>query len=115
MQDLIGYDDIIENSMRLVIHETLKKIEKSGLIGSHHFVISFLTNHPQVQIPANLKEKYHEEMTIALQHQFENLIVKQDSFEVSLSFFGIVAGIVEGAITGFILGYLVGFFYNKFN
>ena len=88
MQDLIGYDDIIENSMRLVIHETLKKIEKSGLIGSHHFVISFLTNHPQVQIPANLKEKYHEEMTIALQHQFENLIVKQDSFEVSLSFFG---------------------------
>lgn len=88
MQDLIGYDDIIENSMRLVIYETLKKIEKSGLIGKHHFVISFLTNHPQVHIPQSLKDKYHEEMTVALQHQFENLIVKKNVFEVSLSFAG---------------------------
>ena len=40
-QDLIGYDEIIENSMRGVIQATLKKIENSGLPGSHYFVISF--------------------------------------------------------------------------
>ena len=42
MKDLIGYDKIIESSMRGVIKQVLKKIEKTGLLGEHYFVISFL-------------------------------------------------------------------------
>jgi hypothetical protein len=88
MQDLIGYDDIIENSMRLVIYETLKKIEKTGLIGKHYFIITFLTRFPGASIPKTLIEKYPEEMTIAVQHQYKSLVVEHDFFKISLSFGG---------------------------
>jgi hypothetical protein len=88
MQDLIGYDEIIENSMRSVIHETLKKIEKTGLPGKHYFIVTFLTRFPGVSIPKSLLEKYNEEMTIALQYQYKSLVVEHDSFKISLSFAG---------------------------
>ncbi|MBU6338918.1 MAG: hypothetical protein KGQ36_02990 [Rickettsiales bacterium] len=88
MQDLIGYDEIIENSMRSVIYETLKKIEKTGLIGKHYFIITFLTRFPGIVLPKKLIEKYPEEMTIAIQYQYRNLVVEQDNFKVSLSFDG---------------------------
>lgn len=88
MQDLIGYDEIIENAMRSVIFQTLKKIEESGLVGQHYFIITFLTRFPEATIPKYLLEKYQEEMTIAIQHQFKTLKVDDDSFKISLSFNG---------------------------
>ncbi len=88
MQDLIGYDDIIETSMRSVIYETLKKIEKTGLPGKHYFMITFMTRFPGVSIPKSLLEKFSEEMTIAVQHQYKSLAVEQDNFKISLSFNG---------------------------
>lgn len=88
MQDLIGYDEIIEKSMRSVIHETLKKIEKTGLPGKHYFIVTFATRFPEVVVPKSILEKYPEEMTIAIQHQFKNLAVEEDGFKISLSFGG---------------------------
>lgn len=88
MQDLIGYDEIIENSMRSVIYETLKKIEKTGLIGKHYFIITFLTRFPDLKLSEKILEKYPEEMTIAIQYQYKDLKVEPDLFEVSLSFDG---------------------------
>ena len=88
MQDLIGYDEIIEKAMRSVIFESLKKIEKTGLPGKHYFVITFMTKFPKVSISKTLIEKYPEEMTIALQFQYRNLLVEEDHFRVSLSFGG---------------------------
>lgn len=88
MQDLIGYDEIIENSMRSVIYETLKKIEKTGLIGKHYFIVTFLTRFPGIELSEKLLDKYPEEMTIAIQYQYKNLKVTQDQFQVSLSFDG---------------------------
>ena len=86
MRDLIGYDEIIEDAMRSVIGAVLRKIEKKGLPGSHYFMITFLTKHSKVSIPKQLLEKYPEEMTIALQHQFKSLTIEEDLFKVSLSF-----------------------------
>ncbi len=88
MQDLIGYDEIIESSMRSVIYETLKKIEKSGLPGNHYFVITFLSRYPKVSMSKSLMEKYPDEMTIAVQYQYRGLEVSQDGFKISLSFGG---------------------------
>lgn len=88
MQDLIGYDEIIENSMRSVIYETLKKVEKTGLLGKHYFVLTFLTNFPGIVLPKSLKDKYSDEMTIVVQHQYKSLVVEHDLFKVSLSFAG---------------------------
>ncbi len=88
MQDLIGYDQIIEKSMRSVIYTALKKIENSGLPGAHHFVISFITKFKGVKISRELAERYPEEMTIAIQHQFKALKVDPSSFSITLSFSG---------------------------
>lgn len=88
MQDLIGYDEIIENSMRSVIIETLKKIEKKGLPGKHYFIVTFLTRFPGVSLTKTLLEKYPDEMTIAIQYQYKSLVVENDSFKISLSFAG---------------------------
>lgn len=88
MQDLIGYDEIIENSMRSVIYETLKKIDKNGLPGKHYFIMTFLVDFPGVVIPKSLKEKYNEEITIVIQYQYKGLVVEHDFFKISLSFAG---------------------------
>jgi hypothetical protein len=88
MQDLIGYDEIIEKSMRSVIFETLKKIEKTGLPGKHYFVVTFATKFQGVLIPKHILEKYPEEMTIAIQHQFKSLVIEDEGFKISLSFAG---------------------------
>jgi hypothetical protein len=87
-EDLIGYDEIIENSMRNVMYEALKKVEKSGLPGEHYFMITFLTRYEGAKVSSAIKDKYPEEMTIALQYQFQGLVVNEDYFEVSLSFGG---------------------------
>lgn len=88
MQDLIGYDEIIESSMRSVIFETLKKIEKTGLPGNHYFVITFMTSFPDVKISKELSSQYQDEMTIAIQYQYKSLKVYSDYFQISLSFKG---------------------------
>lgn len=88
MQDLIGYDEIIENSMRLVIHETLKKVEKAGLIGKHYFIITFFTRFPGVSVSQTLLDRYPDEMTIVIQYQYRGLAVEHDAFKISLSFGG---------------------------
>ena len=68
------------------LREALRRIEKQGLIGSHHFRITFRTRFPGVEIPEFLLEQYPDEMMIILQHQFWGLKVKDDLFEVTLSF-----------------------------
>jgi hypothetical protein len=88
MKDFVGYPGLIEDSMRNVVREILLKIQNTGLQGDHHFVISFLTNDKGVKIPKSLKEKFPEEMIIVIQHQFKDLKVNKDNFEISLSFNG---------------------------
>ena len=88
MQDLIGYDEIVENSMRLVICEVLKKVVDNGLPGKHYFLIGFLTKFPGVKIANHLLEKYPEEMTIAIQFQFKSMLVEPDHFRIVLFFSG---------------------------
>jgi uncharacterized protein len=68
----------------------LMGVAKSGLPGEHHFFIAFRTHAPGVSISKRLEEKYPEEMTIVLQHRFWDLVVKEDHFEVKLSFDGIM-------------------------
>lgn len=87
-EDHIRYDQLIDEAMRSVVREALLKVKDEGLNGEHHFLISFFTNYENVDIPAKLKEKYPEEMTIVLQHQYEDLEIKPDFFQVVLSFEG---------------------------
>lgn len=85
-QDLIRYDILAQDALRGVIRKVLSEVSKAGLPGNHHFFITFLTGAPGVRISTRLKEKYPEQMTIVLQHQFWDLQVNEQAFEVGLSF-----------------------------
>lgn len=88
-QLLINYAELIDEAMHNVVRRSLEILEKNDDHGDHHFFISFLTKAPGVTISSNLKKKYPEEMTIVLQYQFDNLVVGDKEFSVSLSFNGI--------------------------
>lgn len=69
-----------------VAREVIEQVSKNGLKSNHHFYITFATNHPGVQVPAYLKEQYPDEITIVIQHQYENLLVSRDAFSIDLFF-----------------------------
>ena len=85
-EDLMRYDQLAQEALRGVVRNSLRRVAKSGLPGEHHFYIAFNTKHPGVNIGARMAERYPREMTVVIQHQFWNLIVTEDHFEVELSF-----------------------------
>jgi hypothetical protein len=85
-KDFIGYQALTDSALRGVVRDALRRIEKSGLIGAHHFYLTFKTHFEGVDIPDFLKEQYPDEMTIIVQHQYWALKVKDDFFEVTLTF-----------------------------
>ena len=85
-KDFIGYQALTDAALRGVVRDSLRRIEKSGLIGAHHVYLTFRTHADGVDIPEFLKEQYPEEMTIIIQHQYWALKVKEDYFEVTLTF-----------------------------
>jgi hypothetical protein len=85
-KDYIGYEALADRALRSVVKEALKRAEKQGLIGGHHFYLTFKTHDPGVEIPEFLKERYPDEMTIVLQNQFWGLKVNDEGFEVGLTF-----------------------------
>ena len=103
-EDLMRYDLLAQEALRGVVRASLRKIVKSGLPGEHHFYIAFDTRYPGVRLSERLDNKYPREMTIVLQHQYWNLQVREDEFEVELSFDNIPERLVVpfNAIKGFL-------------
>ncbi|MBI3699220.1 MAG: hypothetical protein HY242_02075 [Afipia sp.] len=87
--DLIRYDVLARDALRGVLRQVLKDAAEKGLPGEHHFYITFLSTAPGVKISPRLLSQYPTEMTVILQHQFWDLVVTDDRFEVGLSFNGI--------------------------
>jgi hypothetical protein len=85
----LSYEKMVEDALRGVLRQALKITEAQGLPGSHHFYITFDTTHPGVKMADALKAQHPNEMTIVLQHQFWDLKVAQEAFEISLSFSGV--------------------------
>jgi uncharacterized protein len=84
--DLMRYDLLAQNALKGVVREALRIAETTGLPGEHHFYIAFNTRHPGVILSEKTATRYPREMTIVIQHQFWNLKVHDDRFEVELSF-----------------------------
>lgn len=82
----IDYGTLMHRAMRGLIRSVLTEVAEHGLPGAHHFFITFDTTHPDVQMADWLKERYPTEMTVVLQHWFENLSVTDDGFSVTLNF-----------------------------
>jgi len=86
MNDRFHYDALVDDALRSVVRRVLTQVAEKGLPGSHHFYISFRSTDPGVELPDYLLAKYPEEMTIVLQHQYWDLVVGEESFEVTVSF-----------------------------
>ena len=85
-KDLIGYNALVENGLRSVVREALRRVAEEGWPGTHHAYITFKTAAPGVEVPDFLHTRYPDELTIVLQHQFWDLEVEDDRFSVTLSF-----------------------------
>ncbi|WP_336486542.1 SspB family protein [Methylobacterium nigriterrae] len=101
--DLIRYDLLVQDALRGVVRKVLTDAARDGLAGEHHFYVSFRTEAPGVRMSQRLREKYPQDMTIVLQHQFWDLGVTEHSFEVGLSFSGVPERLLVpfDALTGF--------------
>ncbi|HEX4764799.1 MAG TPA: ClpXP protease specificity-enhancing factor SspB [Lichenihabitans sp.] len=86
MPDLIRYDLLVQDALRGVVRQVLTEVARNGLQGEHHFFITFKTATPGLRLSKRMRERYPDEMTIILQHQFWGLTVVDTGFEVGLSF-----------------------------
>ncbi len=104
-ESLMPYDAWAEEALREVAIRALEHAAAHGLPGEHHFYLTFRTDHPGTTIPGHLKARYPEEITIVLQHQFEDLIVDRAAarFAVTLFFGGVPSRLTVpfGALTMF--------------
>jgi len=87
--DLIRYDLLAQEALRGVVRRVIADAAKNGLPGDHHFFVTFDTTKPGIRMSPRLHAQHPQELTIVLQHQFWDLTVTDDSFEVGLSFKGI--------------------------
>ncbi len=86
MSEHFNYPVLVDEAMRGVVRQVLRHANADGLPENHHFYISFNTQYPGVSISPQLRERYPEEMTIVIQHQFWDLEVHQAIFSIMLSF-----------------------------
>lgn len=83
---ILRYDRMVETALRGVVKNAIEEVMEEGLPGDHHFYITFMTDHPGVNIPDYLRDRYPGEMTIVLQFQFYDLDVNDEKMQVTLSF-----------------------------
>ena len=86
MTDTLDYGSLMHRAMRGLIFNVLEQVRDHGLPGNHHFFITFDTMHPDVQLADWLKDRYPAEMTVVIQHWFDNLVVHDDGFSITLNF-----------------------------
>lgn len=90
MTDFIGYEGLTQAALRGVVREALRLIQDNGgMLGDHHFYVTFITKAPGVKMADHLVERFPHEMTIVVQHQFWDLEVHDNHFEVVLKFSGV--------------------------
>lgn len=86
MSRSIDYGKLMHRAMRNLIREVLQDVRDHGLPGTHHFFITFNTRHPDLRIADWLRDRYPSEMTVVIQHWYENLEVDESGFSVTLNF-----------------------------
>jgi hypothetical protein len=85
-EDLMRYDVLAQHALRGVVRLALLRVERDGLPGEHHFFIAFDTRFEGVQMSDRLLQRYKDEMTIVIQHQYWHLRITEEHFEIELSF-----------------------------
>ena len=86
----VGFDypALLGRSLLGMVRELIERVAREGFPGDHHFLLTFGTNEPGVVMSHRLRQRFPEEMTIVLQHQFWNLGTDEGAFWVTLRFGG---------------------------
>ena len=84
----LNYELLVEDALRSVVRSSLRIAENIGLPGATHFYISFVTTYDGVTLDESLLAEHPEQMTIVIQHQYEDLRVSDDHFSITLFFGG---------------------------
>jgi uncharacterized protein len=84
--ETLRYDLLLQKALRGVLREALREVAATGLPGAHHLYITFRTQAPGVTVPPQLMQRYPDEMTVVLQHEYWGLEVEEERFAVTLSF-----------------------------
>ena len=87
-KDYLNYSKLVNEATRSIIRKVLLKVSRDGMPGDHHFYITFNTLDPEVKISSKLLKQYPNQMTIVIQHQYQELIVDSKSFSITLTFAG---------------------------
>lgn len=82
----IDYGNLMHEAMRGLIRKVLTDVCENGLPGEHHFFITFDTGHPDAELADWLFDRYPGEMTVVMQHWYDNLEVTDEGFSVTLNF-----------------------------
>ena len=82
----IDYGNLMHDAMRGLIRKVLLGVAERGLPGNHHFFITFDTSHPDAELADWLSDRYPGEMTVVMQHWYDNLDVTEEGFSVTLNF-----------------------------
>ena len=82
----IDYGNLMHRALRGLIQEVLQDVADNGLPGAHHFFITFDTHHPEAELADWLRERYPDEMTVVMQHWYDDLAVDDEGFGVTLNF-----------------------------
>ncbi|WP_299041709.1 ClpXP protease specificity-enhancing factor SspB [uncultured Tateyamaria sp.] len=82
----IDYGNLMHEAMRGLIRKVLTDVSQNGLPGAHHFFITFDTSHPDAELADWLSDRYPGEMTVVMQHWYDNLDVGAEGFAVTLNF-----------------------------
>lgn len=82
----IDYGNLMHQAMRGLIRDVMQSVAEGGLPGDHHFFITLSTHHPELGMADWLRERYPDEITIVVQHWFENLVVDDNGFAITLNF-----------------------------
>jgi len=89
-KDHIGYQAMTQVALKGVVRAALEQASKlEHLPGEHHFYVTFRTRTQGVQMADYLKDRFPEEMTIVIQHQYWDFEVFEDRFEIILKFSGV--------------------------
>lgn len=88
-KDEMRYEALAQDALRGVVRAALKQAASpEGLPGAHHFYITFKTRAAGVAVPPDISEKYPDEMTVVIQHQYWDLVAGETMFSVMLRFGG---------------------------
>ena len=86
MSDEIDYGKLMHGAMRGLIQDVLSDVQKNGLPGEHHFFITFDTGHPESDLADWLSDRYPDQMTVVMQHWYDDLEVTDEGFGITLNF-----------------------------